>query len=303
MNRADMLKIFGWDRNGPWANGPGPGHSKEDRSLGVRDDPNAQDEFRVYSLAGDDPKACHDYINSLLQSASDLGPIGLDFRDPVAAPTKTKSIATALCLWNEAEPIEGTLADFYVNSRGCAPATGTSWSSDLRFRQACPFGTFSSPALIGLMRDAVTGEPTGIHRTALSDDGSGKRAMPNGFQSKMMLGRASGAAIQLYPAGTCLGLAEGIETALSARKIFKVPVWAAMSATGIRSFPLIHDISLLVVFADNDAAGLSAAHACGCRYSGAGIDVEIRYPPVPGSDWNDFLQMEYSNGTQIQHQK
>ena len=94
-----------------------------------------------------------------------------------------------------------------------------------------------------------------------------------------------------------LGIAEGVETALSAHQIFKMPVWAVMSANGVRSFPLIHGISRLVVFADNDDAGLSAAHACGCRYSKAGVEVEIRYPPVPGSDWNDFLQMEYGHGT------
>jgi putative DNA primase/helicase len=113
----------------------------------------------------------------------------------------------------------------------------------------------------------------------------------------MIMGVAKGSAVKLFPFSKHLGVAEGIENALVANQLSKMPVWAALSADGVRSFPLIHGISRLIVFADNDDAGLSAARACGLRYSKAGIDVEIRYPPVPGSDWNDFLQMEYGNGT------
>src|SRR5215472_9058555 len=41
---------------------PGPGHSREDRSLSVKLDPNAPDGFLVHSFAGDDPIACKDYV-------------------------------------------------------------------------------------------------------------------------------------------------------------------------------------------------------------------------------------------------
>ena len=60
-----------------------------------------------------------------------------------------------------------------------------------------------------------------------------------------------------------MGIAEGIETALSAHLIFKMPVWAALSAGGIRDFPVITGITFLRILADHDAAGRSEplAHA------------------------------------------
>jgi putative DNA primase/helicase len=154
------------------------------------------------------------------------------------------------------------------------------------------------PAMLARITDIITGDFTGIHRIALSDDFSAKRVMADGGYSRRIMGVAKGSVVQLFPCSNCLGIAEGVETALAAHQIFKMPVWAALSAHGVSSFPLIHAISRLVVFADNDDAGLSAAQDCGLRYSKAGVDVEIRYPPVPGSDWNDFLQMEYGNGSE-----
>jgi AAA domain len=45
---------------------PGPGHSRHDRSLSVRFDPNARDGFVVHSFAGDDPMICKDHVRERL---------------------------------------------------------------------------------------------------------------------------------------------------------------------------------------------------------------------------------------------
>ena len=77
------------------------------------------------------------------------------------------------------------------------------------------------------------GEPTGgIHRTFLLDDGSAKA--PPG---KKMLGPVAGGSVRLFPMTPDghLGIAEGIETALAAHRIFGIPVWAALSADGVRA--------------------------------------------------------------------
>ena len=208
--------------------------------------------------------------------------------------TRGETRAHALTIWQEAQPIDGTPAAVYLQTRKCGPVNGEPWPSDLRFHSECPFSWKRAPALVALMRNAVTGEPNGIQRIAIKDDGSGKREMPDGIPSKMMLGASKSAAVCLHNAGSQLGLAEGIETALSAHRIFRMPVWAAMSACGIREFPVIRGIKFLGIFADHDKAGRSAARMCKRRYeaAGTGTVVEIRYPPDPNSDWNDFLSKE-----------
>lgn len=45
---------------------PGPGHSREDRSLAVKLDPAARDGFVVHSHAADDWRECRDYVRSRL---------------------------------------------------------------------------------------------------------------------------------------------------------------------------------------------------------------------------------------------
>jgi putative DNA primase/helicase len=176
----------------------------------------------------------------------------------------------------------------YFAARGITISPQTLSQNVLRFHPSCPMGGSKVPAMLAKMTDIITGEFSGIHRTALSDDFSAKRAMPDGRPSRMIMGVAKGSAVQLFPFSKRLGIAEGIETALSAHQIFKMPVWAAMSAPGIRDFPVINGIKFLRIFADHDEVGRSAAHACKRRYKAAGIEVEIRYPPEPQSDWNDY---------------
>ena len=292
MDRKRLAKLLGADVSGEWLNIRGPGHSKSDRSLGIILDPASPDRFRVHSLAGDDKKACISYVKMLLSEIELNGSICISLDDETGPKPKAVSSAGALAIWQEAQPIDDLPAAEYLASRKCAPLKGEPWPSDLRFHPECPFSWQKAPALVALMRHAVTGEPSGIQRIAIKDDGSGKREMPDGIPSKMMLGPAKSAAVCLHNAGSRLGLAEGIETALSAHQISKMPTWAAMSAGGIRDFPVIHGIKFLRIFADHDEAGLSAARACKRRYEAAGTVVEIRYPPEPQSDWNDFLFKE-----------
>jgi phage/plasmid primase-like uncharacterized protein len=295
MNLKQLAKALGVSVNGAGINIPGPGHSWNDRSLGVFFDTHAPDGFWVNSFAGDDPKMCRAHVKALLRKKITIDDaILLTPDDDEAEQSKKKAATSALAFstWNEGQSIYGTPAETYLLARGCSPFKGEAWTPELRFHPACRFGGQWVPAMVGLMRNVITGEPTGIHRTALTHDGSGKRAMPNGMPSKMMMGRAKRAAIHIHPAGSRLGIAEGIETALSAHQIFEMPVWAAMSAIGIRDFPVIHGIKFLRIFADNDEVGLSAARSCKRRYQAAGIEVEIRYPRELNNDWNDHLMKE-----------
>src|SRR5690606_13343210 len=104
------------------------------------------------------------------------------------------------------------------------------------------------------------------HFTRLAADGSGKagtdcdRILLRGFPKR-------GGVIRLWPdesVTTGLGIAEGIETALSAAHAFQ-PVWSVLDAGNLCIFPVLDGIESLTISADNDAAGLKAARACGQR--------------------------------------
>jgi phage/plasmid primase-like uncharacterized protein len=105
--------------------------------------------------------------------------------------------------------------------------------------------------------------------------------------AKMMLGRAKGAVVMLHHAALRMGVAEGLESALSASQIFGIPVWSLMSASGIAACPAIPGVKHLTIFADNDQVGLAAAAKCATRYERAGIEGEIQYPST--EDWNSYL--------------
>jgi len=194
----------------------------------------------------------------------------------------------ALRIWRESVPAAGTLVDRYLQNRGLAGSAGY---EALRFHPNCPFGKDDDgyqryrPAMIGLMRSVVSGQPVGIHRTELSADAR--------KVDRKMLGPAAGAAVMLTdepPVDTALGVCEGIETGLAVMALGGGGVWALMSAGGIASLPVLGGVETLTIFADHDTAGTTAARECGERWFAAGIPTTIRKPPTPGHDFLDHMQ-------------
>jgi hypothetical protein len=116
--------------------------------------------------------------------------------------------------------------------------------------------------------------------------------MPDGSSAKKMLGSVKGTAVKLIadPDVTLgVGLAEGIETALTPICVGWLPVWACGSAGAIKAFPVLTGIEHLTIFADADGSGrgLQVARACAQRWQQAGSCCDIVLPPEDGTDWND----------------
>jgi putative DNA primase/helicase len=141
------------------------------------------------------------------------------------------------------------------------------------------------PALLAPVRD-IDGELVTVHVTYLTEDGSKlKDREPRKILSKLA-GR-EGCAVPLMPFGDQLGIAEGIETALSAARIHQMPVWSALNAGLLAKFSPPEAVNKLVIFADRDIAGLEAATALMQRLQNK-VLLEIRTPKT--KDWNDALR-------------
>ncbi len=142
------------------------------------------------------------------------------------------------------------------------------------------------PAMVA----AITGpdrKVAAIQRTFLRCDGRGKA---NVSAPKLTLGAMGAGAVRLGPAGPVLGIAEGIETRLSAMQLFDVPVWCSLSAVRLARLRLPPEAVEIHLFADNGIPGHEAADRATKAYQAQGRRVVVRVPPEKFGDWNDLLQ-------------
>ncbi|HEY9868678.1 MAG TPA: toprim domain-containing protein [Candidatus Obscuribacterales bacterium] len=145
------------------------------------------------------------------------------------------------------------------------------------------------PAMVARV-SAPDGLPATLHRTYLMP--SGKKA-PVSRVKKLMPPAKPGcpthSAVRLHPAGTTLGIAEGIETALACHLATGIAVWAALSASFMPALVVPENVGKIIIFADNDegGAGQTAASALARRLLSEGRKVKILAPDTPGTDWAD----------------
>jgi putative DNA primase/helicase len=132
----------------------------------------------------------------------------------------------------------------------------------------------------------VAGELVTAHVTYLQ---GGKKLA--GYEPRKILGGLYGrvgAVVRLMPAESVLGVAEGLETALSAALLDSLPVWAAINTSLLAKFEPPVQVERLVIYADRDEAGLNAALKLMERLQGR-VRLEVRTPVAPANDWNDVL--------------
>ena len=191
----------------------------------------------------------------------------------------------ALSLWNEAQPIRGTIAETYLRGRGITCAL----PDTLRFHPAAWHPTAQRiPAMLARVDGA---ERFAVHRTYLRHDGSGKAAVA---PDKAMLGATAGGAVRLTEGQDALAVGEGIETTLSlVCGLLRGPVtaWAALSTSGMSGLRLPDRPGKLIIATDGDEAGQAAGNALATRAAALGWTVST-LPAPTGRDWNDILTMK-----------
>jgi putative DNA primase/helicase len=199
-------------------------------------------------------------------------------RQDTVDEAKTAKVVDAARLWSDAVPLPGTLGErYFIEHRGLDVRLLHPLDHALRWHQGIN-------AVIGLMTNAVTGEPTGVQRIFLRPDGNnvvitdehGRKR-----KKKMMLGRHG--VVRLSPDDEVtmgLGIVEGIEDGLAVMLSDWPDIWAAMGTSGVRSFPVLSGIEMLTVFADADTAGEEAAQACLYRWLAAGREARVVAPSL-----------------------
>lgn len=192
--------------------------------------------------------------------------------------------------------LRGTGAEQYLNSRGInrLPADWVKFNA----LEKTPYG--DKQAMWALATDDKA-KPCYLHRTFL--DGAHKADIPTqkrmlSLQEDSYLEHAGSVAIRMFPVASTLGIAEGIETALSCQQIYNCNTWAVLNTSLMKRFRAPSGVKHLVIFADCDdnGAGHAAAWECGHRNiiskNNDVQQVSIRWPGRDdgGScDFNDML--------------
>jgi len=201
-----------------------------------------------------------------------------------------KSAERIAALWRECSPlVPGDPATLYLKRRGFAGV----WPLPecLRFHPALHYwhdgeriGAF--PTMVAPLT-TNDGRIVALHRTYLTRDGR-KADVPSVKKLTSASGPLAGACIALLkPAKDCIGIAEGIETALAAWLASGVPTCAAYSAGTLAAWQWPAGVRRIVIFADADEAGRNAAEKLRQRVRAAGLSVNVMTPSEPGSDWCD----------------
>lgn len=220
-------------------------------------------------------------LSALLRSHLILGrPASSEHRPCARAPCALPS-ALALELWDSAGPITGSLGERYLQTRRLQGG-----SAELRYHPRLPLGPRRlgrrTPAMVAAIRDASGF--LAIQRSYLMerDDGHVK------LLERRVLGAMGQGAVRLAEAGSDLGLAEGIETALAATILSGVPCWATLGAGRLAKVGIPAGVKRLHLFVDHDERGLRAVEIAKVVH-GRTCKILTHVPPSEGTDWNDVL--------------
>lgn len=179
----------------------------------------------------------------------------------------------------------------YLKKRGLKPTSAISQASLNYWHNGKDYGKFE--AMVCRV-DNKNGNPETYHITYLKD--GAKADLPVDRKLMTPVNTVTGGAIRLFDVARVIGIAEGVETALSCAKMFAMPVWATISANGLENFEVPEFVEKVVIFADNDEnyIGQSAAFNCAKRLESQGIKAYVKVSR--NNDFNDDLIEFLKNG-------
>ena len=226
---------------------------------------------------------------------NDYVPRGVPMTRPAFAPVpvdEREPNVEARAIWDKAQPAKGTLVESYLKARGIR--VPPAYWSELRFAPRLYHAMTKQhfPAMVARLSD-----DRGfmcIQRTFL-DPSAPKKAdvMPN----KMTLGMMRCAAVRFGEPDEMLGLAEGVESALSARVLYSIPTWATLSCVRLKQIEIPKTVRVITIFGDQDKAGKAEAFDAAEVYEAKGYRCELIFPSsdFQAADRDDFNQILTEN--------
>jgi putative DNA primase/helicase len=192
--------------------------------------------------------------------------------------------------WDQCEPIQrGDPCALYLARRGFRDV----WPLPAALRLHPTLTYWNGAEKLGVFPAMVApvvgpdGRMVALHRTHLTADGC-KADVPSPKKLTGTAGPLVGACIPLHgPTRGCIGIAEGVETALTAWCASGVPTVASYCSGNLATWQWPTGVRRLVIFADADKAGREAADTLRARALSQNLRCEVMTPTGEGSDWCD----------------
>lgn len=311
---ADIVRGLNGHWHGRYAMCRCPAHQDGTPSLSVSETRDKRPLVKCH--AGCDQRAVIDALR-----LRDLWPSGRLVSDPAAPQHLTvepdglddeerKQREKARALWKQRRKIQGTQAEAYLRAR----AITDKLPDCLGFIPEVPFwytpkppeGERPRPICLGHWPAMIAALQTDHDVLAVQltylERGVPRKAeiiAPDTgevLKVKKVRGPMEDSAIRLRAPLETLGLAEGIETALSADQMYCIPTWAVTSVTRLSLVAIPDGVREIVVFRDafkpgpKGAAATSAVKRAWDRYDSEGYKTMIVGPDEPHDDMNAWLQ-------------
>ena len=209
---------------------------------------------------------------------------------PEAKPKRDMG-ALARRLWKASTPLAGTLAEEYL----CARGLSAPFPKVLRFNPSTVLGSGDNRRIMPAMIAAVENDlgVVAVQRTFLDPDAVLRKPIA---KPKVSLGLLGQAAIRLAPATDELGLAEGIEDALSAMEWFGTPTWALGGVERLAFVAIPEKVRRVIVYGDRGRAAERLLEKARDHLIANGRELVNRVPEHH-DDWNDAWRAHRNSST------
>lgn len=198
---------------------------------------------------------------------------------PAVRPSRDLS-AMARRLWRESLPLADSPAEAYLAARGVSDVSGK-----LRYHPKVIYGSGARRRVLPAMIAAVETDlgVIAVQRTFLDLDNLLRKPLA---KPKAALGLLATGAIRLAQPNIELGLAEGIEDALSAMSWFGTPTWALGGVERLGLVAIPPSVRRIIVYGDHGAPAERCYAQARDHLAEEGREV-VRCLAPHREDWND----------------